>query len=345
MRVTAKQIAEGVQAEVLGNAKVEVSGIAKIEEGKSDTICFLANEKYLPYLQNTEAGIVLISKSLVPNHEVKPTLLIVDDAQKSFVQLLEFYNQFRVPSPGIDTQASIADSSSIGEEVYIGAFTIISNQVKIGDRTRIYPNVFIGDQVEIGNDVTIEPNVVIFNDAKIGHNVVIHSGSVIGSDGFGFSPESTGYRKVPQLGNVIIEDDVEIGSNCTIDRATMGSTIIKKGAKLDNLIQIAHNVQVGSHTVIAAQAGIAGSTKIGEWNMIGGQVGIVGHITLGNQIQIQAQSGVNKNVKDGAKLYGSPALDAQEFRKSYVYFKNLKNLVDQIHSLEKEVEILKSERK
>ncbi len=340
MKVTAKQIAEGLQGEIIGDENVEVSAIAKIEEGRPETISFLAFDKYMPYLESTQSSIVLISKSLVPQKEVKPTLIVVDDAHSSFVNLLDFYNQFINNLEGIDEKSSIHESATYGEGLYVGAFAVVSENVKIGNNCKVYPNVFIGKNVEIGDNVTLEPNVVVFNDCKIGNKVTIHSGTVIGSDGFGFLPEENGYKKVPQLGNVIIEDNVEIGSNATIDRATMGSTVIKEGVKLDNLIQIAHNVEIGKHTVIAAQAGVAGSTRIGEWNMIGGQVGIVGHIKLGNKIQIQAQSGVNKNFPDGSQIYGSPAMIANDFRKNYVYFRKLSQLADKIDALEKEIEKL-----
>ncbi len=338
MTITAQQIADGIQGEIIGDGAVELSTISKIDEGQKGAISFLANEKYLTYLTNTLASAVLISRSLLPKEEVSTTLIVVEDAQKSFVDLLEIYNQMNKMPRGIHPDAIIEKSVQTGDHNYIGPSVYIGENAKLGHQCDIYPNVFIGRNVHIGNHVTLEPNVVIFDGCQIGDHVIIHSGSVIGSDGFGFQPDAKGYRKVPQLGNVIIENNVEIGSNCTIDRATMGSTVIKEGAKLDNLIQIAHNVEIGKHTVIASQAGIAGSTKIGEWNMIGGQVGIVGHIKLGNRIKIQAQSGVNKNVPDEAQLYGSPAMNASDFRKSYVYFRNLEKLVKRIEELEKKTQ-------
>ncbi len=337
MTISAQQIADAVQGEIIGNGEVEINKISKIEEGTNGSISFLGNEKYAEYLPQTESSAVLISRSLLPNQKVVPTLIVVEDAQQSFVQLLELYNQMNKLPRGVHSTAVIESSARLGDDNYVGASTYIGEGVEIGNHCDLYPNVFLGKNVKLGNHVILEPNVVIFNDCEIGDHVTIHSGTVIGSDGFGFQPTEVGYKKVPQLGKVIIEENVEIGSNCTIDRATMGATLIRKGAKLDNLIQIAHNVDIGSHTVIAAQAGIAGSTKIGEWNMIGGQVGIVGHITLGNQIKIQAQSGVNKNVGDNAELYGSPAFNANDYRKSYVYFKNIQKLVQRIEHLEKKI--------
>ena len=338
MTITAQQIAEWVNGDVIGNPDVSIDNIAKIEEAKPNTIAFLAKAQYFHYLEKTEAGIVLISKNLVTDIPVNPTLIAVEDAHQSFVTLLNLYNQFTNQKQGISEQVSIHENTKIGENPYIGSFVTIEDGVEIGNNVKIYPNCYIGNNVKIGNNVTLEPNVVVFNDTIIGNEVSIHSGTIIGSDGFGFLPTEKGYEKVPQLGNVIIENRVEIGSNCTIDRATMGSTIIKEGNKIDNLIQIAHNVELGKHNVIAAQAGIAGSTKIGEWNMIGGQVGIVGHIKIGNQVKIQAQSGVNKEVKDNQTLYGSPAIDAMDYRKNYVHFRNFQKLVERINELEKKVQ-------
>lgn len=335
MKFTAEQIAELIKGEIIGNSKSEVDTLCKIEEGKQGGITFLAQEKYLSYLHDTKASIVIISKKLLPETKVNTTLIVVDDAYSSFNTLLQYYAQFRNKKTGIEEPNFISKSSKLGDNLYIGSFVYIDENVIIGSNTSVYPNSYIGANVHIGKNVIIEPNVVINTDCIIGNNCIIHSGTVIGSDGFGFAPTANGFEKIPQLGNVILEDNVEIGSNCTIDRATMGSTIIRKGTKLDNLIQIAHNVEMGENNVIAAQTGIAGSTKIGNWNMIGGQVGIVGHLKIGNQNQIQAKSGINKDIKDNEQHYGAPSMDAMLFRKNYVHFKNLSEIVKRLDELEK----------
>ncbi|MDO4225503.1 MAG: UDP-3-O-(3-hydroxymyristoyl)glucosamine N-acyltransferase, partial [Bergeyella zoohelcum] len=265
----------------------------------------------------------------------KPTIIAVEDAYLSFQILMNLYNEMKQDNrTGVEEGAVIHQTATIGEETYVGAFTYISEKVKIGDNSKIYPQVFIGKNVKIGKNCKIYSGVRIYDYCVIGDNCVVHSNTVVGSDGFGFQPTADGYVKIPQLGNVVIADDVEIGANCTIDRGTIGSTIIGKGTKIDNLIQIAHNVKVGQNNVIAAQAGIAGSTTIGDWNQIGGQVGIVGHINIGNQVKIQAQSGVNANAKDGEILYGSPAISARDYRRNYVHFRNFTDIVKRIEKLE-----------
>lgn len=335
MKFTAKQIAELVQGKLIGNPDAEVNSLSKIEDGKKESITFIAKENFLPFLKDTKASIVVISENLYTDNHTNATLILVEDAYQTFNKVLNYYAQFKNKKIGIEPQTHIAETAKLGENIYIGAFSYLDEDVQIGNNTQIYPNCFIGNNVKIGHNTYIAPNVVIYSDCEIGNNCSIHSGTIIGSDGFGFNPTEKGFEKVPQLGNVIIENNVEIGSNCTIDRATLGSTIIHNGTKLDNLIHIAHNVELGEHNVIAAQTGIAGSTKIGNWNMIGGQVGIVGHIKLGNQIKIQAQSGINKDIKDGEILYGSPAINASDYRKSYVHYKNLPSIVQKINQLEK----------
>ncbi|MDG3582223.1 UDP-3-O-(3-hydroxymyristoyl)glucosamine N-acyltransferase [Galbibacter pacificus] len=336
MKFTATQIAGILEGEIIGNPEVEVSKLSKIEEGTEGSLTFLANPKYTPYIYSTKASITIVNKSFKLEHELSTTLIKVEDAYKSFSKLLEYYNQVKLHKVGIEQPVFLAESSNYGENIYIGAFTYIGENVKIGNNVKIYPNAYIGDNVTIGNNVVIFSGAKIYSESIVGNGCVIHSGCVIGADGFGFSPNENGeFQKVPQTGNVILEDHVDVGAGTTIDRATLGSTIIRKGVKLDNQIQIAHNVEIGENTVIAAQTGIAGSTKIGKNCMIGGQVGIVGHIIIGDRVKIQAQSGIGRNVKDDETLQGSPALNYGDYNKSYVHFKNLPKLVDKINQLDK----------
>lgn len=336
MKFTAQQIADILEGEVVGNADIEVSKLSKIEEGKEGALTFLANPKYTPYIYSTKASITIVDKAFKPENHLSTTLIKVDDAYKSFSKLLEYYNQIKNNKTGIENPVFIADSAKYGDNVYIGAFSYIGENVRLGDNVKIYPNAYVGDNVVIGNDSTVFSGAKIYSDCIIGKHCVINSGVIIGADGFGYAPNEKGeYSKVPQIGNVIIEDFVDIGAATTIDRATLGSTIIRKGVKLDNQIQIAHNVEIGNNTVIAAQTGIAGSTKIGKNCQIGGQVGIVGHIAIGNNVKIQAQSGIGRNVKDNEVLQGSPALPYADFNKSYVHFKNLPKIVKNINDLEK----------
>ncbi len=338
MKYTAQQIADVLGGEVVGNPAAEVWTLSKIEEGQEGSISFLSNEKYTPYVYTTEASVVIVNTTFVPDKEIKTTLIKVEDAYGAFSKLLQFYAQSRhMEKVGIDKQTSIDESAKIGTDVYVGAFSVIGANVTIGNNVKIYANVTIAENTQIGDNTIIYSGVNIYHDTQIGKNCIIHSGAVVGSDGFGFSPNENGeYDKIPQIGNVVIEDDVEIGAATTIDRATMGSTIIRKGVKLDNQIQIAHNVEVGANTVIAAQTGIAGSTKVGENCMLGGQVGIVGHLKIGNNVKTQAQTGIARNVKDNEVLQGTPALPYRDFNKSYVYFKKLPELFDRITKLEKE---------
>ena len=298
----------------------------------------MANPQYTPYIYNTDASVVIVSKDFVAEKAVKPTLVRVADAYKSFAQLLEMYNKLRHDKHGIDAQAVVSESASVASDVYVGAMTFIGDHTSVGENTKIYPTSFIGDNVKIGKNCLIFSGVRIYADCEIGDNVTLHSGVVIGGDGFGFAPNSeNSYDKVAQIGNVIIHDHVEVGANTTIDRATLGSTIIRKGVKIDNLIQIAHNVDIGENTVIAAQTGIAGSTKIGKNCMIGGQVGIIGHLTIGDNVKIAAQSGIGHNVKDGDIMQGSPAFNVRDYKKSYVYFRKLSQMAEDIDRLKKQV--------
>ncbi|SNR15714.1 UDP-3-O-(3-hydroxymyristoyl)glucosamine N-acyltransferase [Tenacibaculum jejuense] len=337
MEFTAKQIADILQGEIEGNTEDTVFKLAKIEEAEKGSLTFLANPKYEPYIYTTSASIAIVSKDFIAEKEITSTLIRVSDPYKSFSTLLEYYNQVKNNKVGRETPIHVSSSAFVGSNEYIGAFVYIGDNVQIGNNVKIYPNSYIGDNVKIGDDSTIFSGVKIYSETVIGKGCKIHSGTVVGSDGFGFTPDENGiYKAVPQTGNVIIEDYVDIGANSTIDRATLGSTIIKSGVKLDNQIQVAHNVEIGKNTVIASQSGVAGSTKIGENCMIGGQVGIVGHITIGNNVKIQAQSGIGRNLKDGDVVQGSPAIGYSDFNKSYVYFKNLPKIVSTVNKLEKE---------
>lgn len=338
MKFTAEQIASILEGDVVGNPLAEVYKLAKIEEGVSGSLTFLSNQKYQNYIYNTNATIVIVNRSFVPEKEVTSTLIKVDDAYASFSKLLEYYNQVKLMKSGIEQPSFISENVTYGSDLYLGSFSYIGKNVKIGANVKIYPNTFIGDNVTIGDNCLFYAGVRVYSETEIGSGCIFHSGTIIGSDGFGFAPLEDGtYSKIPQIGNVIIEDDVEIGAASTIDRATLGSTIIRKGVKLDNQIQVAHNVEIGEHTVIAAQTGIAGSTKIGSNCLIGGQVGIAGHLTIGNNVRIQAQSGVGRNIKDGEKLQGSPALGYNDYFKSYVHFKNLPTIVKDIETIKKQI--------
>ena len=338
MKFTAKQIADILEGEIVGNPEAEVSKLSKIEEGTNGSLTFLSNPKYNPYIYSTKASIAIVNKSFELEKNIETTLIKVEDAYKSFSKLLEFYNEVKNNKQGRENPCFIAESASIGENEYIGAFTYIGENVVLGNNVKIYPNSYVGDNTKIGDNTTIFAGVKIYSETEIGVNCKIHSGTVIGADGFGFAPTETGeYKAVPQIGNVIIKDNVDIGSNSTIDRATLGSTIIRKGVKLDNQIQIAHNVEVGKNTVIASQTGIAGSTKVGESCIIGGQVGFAGHLLIGNNVKIQGQSGITKSIKDNDVVQGTPAFGYSDYNKSYVHFKNLPKLASKVHQIEKEL--------
>jgi len=342
MKFTANQIAEILEGTVIGDASVEVDKLSKIEEGQEGSLTFLSNPKYTQFIYSTNASIAIVNEDFEPEKEIKTTLIKVEDAYKSFSKLLAYYNEIRLNKSGIENQSYISDSAKLGENIYVAAFSYISDNAKIGNNVKIFPNSFIGENVEIGDNTIIMSGSKIHSDCIIGENCVLHAGVVLGADGFGFAPNEKGvFSKVPQIGNVVIEDNVDIGAYTTIDRATLGSTIIRKGVKLDNQIQIAHNVEIGENTVVAAQTGIAGSTKIGSNCMLGGQVGIVGHITIGNNVKVQAQSGIARNIKDNEIIQGTPAFGYGDFNKSYVYFKKLPELVATINSLEKELKKLK----
>jgi UDP-3-O-[3-hydroxymyristoyl] glucosamine N-acyltransferase len=334
MKFTAEQIAGILEGEVVGNPNAEVSKLSKIEEGAEGSLTFLSNKKYNNYIYTTKATITIVNKTFVPEGEITTTLIKVDDAYLAFSKLLEFYNQAKSNKVGIEQPSVISENVKYGDNFYLGSFAYIGTNVIMGDNVKIHPNCFIGDNVVIGNNVTIFAGAKVFSETEIGNNVAVHSGAVLGGDGFGFAPNPDGtYSKIPQIGNLIIEDNVNIGAGTTIDRATMGSTIIRKGVKLDNQIQVGHNVEIGENTVIAAQTGIAGSTKIGKNCMIGGQVGFAGHITVGNNVHIQGKTGVTKSVKDGEILQGNPAMSYKEYYKSYVHFKNLPTIVDDLEKL------------
>lgn len=338
MKFTAEQIAGILEGEVVGNPNAEVSQLSKIEEGYEGSLTFLANPKYLNYIYTTKASVTIVNDTFVPEHELTTTLIKVEDAYASFSKLLEFYNQVKLNKTGIEQPSFVSESAKYGDNLYLGSFSYLGQNVVLGNNVKIYPNCFLGDNVVLGDNVTIFAGAKIYSETIIGNNCTIHSGAIIGADGFGFAPNPDGtYNKIPQIGNVVIEDNVDIGSCTTIDRATMGSTIIRKGVKLDNQIQIAHNVEIGENTVIAAQTGVAGSTKIGKNGMIGGQVGIAGHLTIGNNVRIQAQSGVGRNIKDDEILQGSPTFGYNDFSKSYVHFKNLPKIVAEIEELKKEI--------
>lgn len=336
MEFTARQIADLLQGRVEGDPDIRVSALSKIEEGRPGTLTFLANPLYTPHIYTTAASIVITGEDFQFDKPVSSTLIRVADAYGSFAKLLEIYNTIRRNKSGIEDHSYIDPSAKLGQDCYVGSFAYIGKDALIGDRVKIYPGCYIGDNVSIGDDSTLFPGVKVYSDCVLGKDVQIHAGVVIGSDGFGFQPNNGNYKKVAQIGNVIIEDHVEIGANSTIDRATLGSTIIRKGVKLDNLIQIAHNVEIGENTVIAAQTGIAGSAKIGNNCMIGGQVGIVGHIQIADGTKIAAQSGVGSSItQPGEILQGSPAFGIGDYKRSYVHFRKLPELEQQVRELRK----------
>jgi UDP-3-O-[3-hydroxymyristoyl] glucosamine N-acyltransferase len=343
MEFTAATIAGFLEGEIEGNPNIQVNTIAKIEEGQIGALSFLSNPKYEHYLYDTKSSVVLVNKSFVPSAKVDATLIKVENAYEAFASLLRLVDQARPRKKGIHGTAIIEATAKIGSDVFIGPYAYIGENCVIGDGCSVYPHVYIGDNTKLGRNCTINPGVKIYHDCLIGEGCIIHAGTVIGSDGFGFAPQSDSeFMKIPQLGNVILEDHVEIGANVTIDRATMGSTMIRKGVKLDNLIQIGHNVEVGENTVMAGQTGIAGSTKVGKNCMFGGQVGISGHLKIANGTKIGAQGGILGDVKEeGTVILGSPAIEIKQFLKSSVIFKRLPEMKVKIDSLEKEIESLK----
>ncbi|MDD4922566.1 MAG: UDP-3-O-(3-hydroxymyristoyl)glucosamine N-acyltransferase [Bacteroidales bacterium] len=343
MEITAKQLASYLSGEIEGDPDVSVNTISKIEEGLPGTLTFLANPKYAPYIYTTKASIVLVNKDFTPEQPIEATLIRVENAYQCLAQLLTLVDQAKGKKTGIGSVVSIDSTATLGENIYIGNFACVGKKSQIGNDTQIYPHVFIGDGVKVGSNCILYPGVKIYDECVIGNNCILQAGAIIGGDGFGFAPKGTGdYQKIPQIGNVIIEDDVEIGANTTVDRATMGSTIVHRGVKLDNMIQVAHNVEIGENTVIAAQTGISGSTKLGRNCMIGGQVGFAGHIHIADGIQIAAQSGISNNLTDNTTPYmGYPAMPAKQYARAYVVYKKLPDLAAEVSRLGKEIEELK----
>ena len=343
MEFTAQQIAAFLRGTVEGDPEVKVSNFSKIEEGKPGTLTFLANPKYEHHIYHTEASIVLVNQDFTPTEPIHTTLIRVENAYTALAQLLNMVEQAKSKKSGVDSTAFIAPTASVGEDCYIGNMAYIGERVKLGNNCQVYPSAYMGDNVEIGDNTILYPHVTVYHDCRIGQHCILHAGSVIGADGFGFAPEGEQYKKIPQLGNVVIEDNVEIGANTTIDRAVMDSTIIRQGVKLDNLIQIAHNVEVGENTVMAAQVGIAGSVKVGKHCMFGGQVGLAGHIQIADDVTLGAQAGVISSVKEATTLLGAPAIQARNFMRSSAIFNRLPELYRTIGQLQREVETLKKE--
>ncbi len=338
MEFTAKQIAELLNGTIEGDPEVKVSRLSKIEEGTTGSLTFLANPAYTSFAYSTKSSILIAGSDFQPESAIIPTLIRVENAYAGFAKLLEVYNTIQRNKSGIEPNSHIEDSATLGNNIYVGSFAYIGKNVRIGENTKIYPNCYVGDNSTIGDNTTLFPGVKIYSDCIIGNDVTLHSGVVIGADGFGFAPNSeNNYQKVAQIGNVILEDYVEVGANTTIDRATLGSTIIRKGVKLDNLIQVAHNVEIGENTVIAAQTGIAGSTKIGKNCMIGGQVGFAGHLIIADGTKIAAQSGIGASTKENEILQGSPAFGIGEYKRSYIVFKRLPDLEKKINTIEKSI--------
>lgn len=342
MEFLAKQIAQMIDGRVEGNENAAVNTFAKIEEGKPGAISFLANDKYTHYIYETESSVVLVNEDLKLEKEVKCTLIRVKNAYEAVAKLLQFYEAMKPKKKGISDLAFIAPSATIGEDCYIGPFVSIGEGAVIGEGCVLHPHVSIGDKVTIGEDTEIYSNAVIYHDCKVGKRCILHAGCVVGADGFGFAPAGEGYDKIPQIGIVTIEDDVEIGANTCIDRSTMGSTYVRHGVKLDNLVQIAHNTDIGANTVMSSQVGIAGSTKVGEWCMFGGQVGVAGHITIGDKVMLGAQSGVPSSLKGNQQLIGTPPMEMRPYFRSHSIYRRLPDMYKELQKLQKEVAELKS---
>lgn len=345
MEFTAEQIAQLIQGKIEGDANVKINTFTKIEGGKPGAISFLSNRKYLNYIYDTKSSIVIVDESLELERPVKTTLIRVKNAYEAVAKLMQIYVSMKPKKKGIDSLAFIDSTAKIGKDCYIGPFVAIGPNVVIGDGCVLHPHVTIGENAAIGNNTEIYSNAVVYHDCRIGNDCILHAGCVIGADGFGFAPTENGYDKIPQLGIVTIEDNVEIGANTCIDRSTMGSTVVHKGVKLDNLVQIAHNTVIGANTVMSSQVGIAGSTKVGEWCMFGGQVGIAGHITIGNHVQLGAQSGVPSSLKDGESLIGTPPLTMTNYFRSQAVFKRLPDMYRQMNEMQKTIEELKKQIK
>lgn len=343
MEFTAKQIAAYVGGEIIGDENVTVCTFAKIEEGVKGALSFLANPKYASYIYDTQSSIVLVNSDFIPERPIQATLIKTANAYESLAKLMALYESVKPKKTGISPMASVAASATIGENVYIGPFVSIGEKAIIGNNTVIEANTSVGDNATVGSDCILYNHVTIYHDCKVGNRCILHAGSVVGADGFGFAPGANGYEKIPQIGIAILEDDVEIGANTCIDRATMGATIIKRGVKLDNMVQIAHNVIVDEHTVMAAQCGVAGSTKIGSWCMVGGQAGISGHIKIGNQVKVGGHSGVTNSVQDGKAVMGYPSFEHTQFARATVVFKKLPEMYREMDALKKEIESLKQQ--
>ncbi len=348
MKFSAEQIAGLINGNIEGNPSIEVTSLAKIEEGSEGDISFLANPKYEEYIYTTGSSICIVNNTFEPNKSLPETLTLikVDDAYACFAKLLEVYDTMNRPEPEIQTPSFIDETATLGQDVFVGAFAVIGKNVNIGNNVVIHPNVTIGNNVSIKDNTVIHPGATVYRDCEIGENCTIHSGAVIGSDGFGFAPDQNGkFQKIPQIGNVILEDNVDIGANTTVDRATMGSTVIRCGTKLDNLVQIGHNVVIGEDSALAAQAGVAGSSKIGKNVLIGGQVGLAGHLSIGDRVKIAAQSGIGGNVSDDEVVMGSPAFNNKEYKKSYLGFRRLPRIQERLDVLEKKIKELTKDQK
>ncbi len=343
MEFNAQQIASYLGGTVEGNPEVAVKTFAKIEEGQEGAISFLANPKYAHYLYETLSSVVLVNQDFVLERPVKATLVRVPNAYEAIARLLSLYESMTQKRTGIHPLACVSETATLGEGVYVGPFAYVGEGVSIGNGTQIYAHVVLEGNTTVGDNCTIFPNVSVYKECRIGNGVILHSGCVIGADGFGFAPAADGYEKIPQIGIVTIEDNVEIGANACVDRSTMGSTYVRRGAKIDNLVQIAHNVEVGAHTVMSAQVGVAGSTKIGEWCMFAGQVGMAGHLTLPDRTTAGAQAGIHTSRTGGVPLMGTPAIDARTFARSSAVFKNLPDLREEVRNLRKEIEQLKAQ--
>jgi len=342
MEFTAKQIAEFLGGTVQGDENASVHTFAKIEEGVPGALSFLSNVKYTHYLYSTKSSIVLVNKDFTPEQPVSATLIRVDNAYESLAKLMSLYASMKPAKTGVSSLASVSEKASIGKNVYIGPFSVVEDGAVIGDNTQIYPLVTVGEGASVGSDCILYPHVTVYYGCRIGNRCILHAGSVIGADGFGFAPTPQGYNKIPQIGIVELEDDVEIGANTCIDRSTMGRTIVHKGVKLDNLIQVAHNVEIGENTVMSAQTGIAGSSKVGSWCMIGGQSGISGHLTIGNKVNLAAKTGVISSLEDGETVMGYPAIGYRNFLRSSLIYRDLPELSKTIRQLEKEIQELKA---
>ena len=342
MEFSALQIAQMIGGRVEGDEQATVSSFAKIEEGKPGAISFLSNPKYAHYIYDTQSSVVLVDEALQLEHEVKATLIRVKSAYEAVARLLQLYESMKPKRQGIDPLAFIAPTAEVGEGCYVGAFAYIGDGAKVGKGCQIHPHAVVCENVSVGDDCILYPNAVVYHGCRLGSRVTLHAGCVIGADGFGFAPTANGYDKIPQIGIVTIEDDVEIGANTCVDRSTMGSTYVRKGVKLDNLVQIAHNTDIGENTVMSAQVGVAGSTKVGQWCMFGGQVGVAGHISVGNHVNLGAQSGVPSSLDDNQTLIGTPVMNTRGYFKSQVIFQRLPEVYKELQALRKEVDELKA---